>query len=122
MLGCKTVDTPMEPNLKLGETNSNNLVEKGRYQHGKIIYLSHARPDIALTVSCVSQFMHAPLEEHMIVVYRILRYLRGTLENGLFSEKREGKNVEIFTYVDWAGLISDKRSTSGYCSFVCGIF
>lgn len=60
MLGCKLIDTPMDPNVKLGMTENDNLVDRGRYQHsvGKLIYLSHTRLDIAFSVSCVSQFMH----------------------------------------------------------------
>lgn len=77
MLGCKPIDTPRDPNLMLGGTIGNNLVEKGRYQClvGKLIYFSHTRPCIAFHVSCVSHFMHAPLEEHIEAIYRILKYL-----------------------------------------------
>ena len=38
----------------------------------KLIYLSHTRLDIPFAVSVVSQYMHAPCEEHMEAVYRIL--------------------------------------------------
>lgn len=56
MLGGRTTDTPLEPNLKLGDSNS-PIVEKGRHQRlvGRLIYLSHTRPDIAFAVSLVSQ-------------------------------------------------------------------
>lgn len=63
MLGCKPADTPIEHNLKLGEDSDGTPVDKGRYQRlvGKLIYLSHTRPDIGV----VSQFMlmHAPREK-----------------------------------------------------------
>ena len=35
----------------------------------KLIYLAHTHPDIAYDVSVVSQFMHAPCETQMEVVY-----------------------------------------------------
>ena len=62
MLGCKAIDNPIEQNVKLGEDLNSPLVEKGRYQQlvGRLIYLSHTRPDIAHAVSVVSQFMHLP--------------------------------------------------------------
>jgi hypothetical protein len=44
---------------------------------GKLIYLSHTCLDIAYAVSIVSQFMHCPSEEHIDVVTRFLRYLKG---------------------------------------------
>lgn len=28
--------------------------------------------------------------------------------------------VEVYTDVDWAGSATNQRSTSGYCSFMCG--
>ena len=80
MSGCKTSDTLMDPNLKLGETCEGVPVEKGQYQRpvGKLIYLSHTRPDIAFAVNVVSQFMHSSYEEHLAAMYRILRFLKST--------------------------------------------
>jgi len=98
------------------------LVDKGRYQRlvGRLIYLSHTRPDIAYAVSVVSQFMHEPYEEHLEAVHRILRYLKGTPGKGLFFGRNESRKIEAFTDADWAGSASDRRSTSGYCTFVWG--
>ncbi|RVW61368.1 Retrovirus-related Pol polyprotein from transposon TNT 1-94 [Vitis vinifera] len=71
-------------------------------------------------VSAVSQFMHSPTEEHMEAVYRILRYLKMTPGKGLFFKKTENRDTEVYSDADWAGNIIDRRSTSGYCSFVWG--
>jgi len=116
MSGCRPADTPMDPNVKLWEKGS-VPVDTGRYQRlvGKLIYLSHTRPDIAFSVSVVSQFMHFPFEEHLEAVYRILRYLKGNPGKGLFFKTSE-RNVSIFTDADWAGSVKDRRSTSGYCT------
>ncbi|CAJ2671969.1 unnamed protein product [Trifolium pratense] len=121
MSGCRPADTPMDPNAKLWE-KGNVPVDTGRYQRlvGKLIYLSHTRPDIAFSVSVVSQFMHSPFEEHLEAVYRILRYLKATPRKGLFFRKTNERNVSIFTDADWAGSITDRRSTSGYCAYVWG--
>ncbi|KAK2981051.1 hypothetical protein RJ640_007654 [Escallonia rubra] len=83
MSGCRSVETPIDPNKKLGD-NKGDLVNTSRYQKlvGKLIYLSHTRPDIAFAVSL--------------------------------------RNLEVYTDADWAGSITDGRSTSGYCSFVWG--
>jgi hypothetical protein len=60
--GCKVTDNPVEVNVKLGKVSESPLIDKGRYQRlvGKLIYLSHTRPDIVYVVSVVSQFMHFP--------------------------------------------------------------
>ncbi|GAU31183.1 hypothetical protein TSUD_316080 [Trifolium subterraneum] len=83
MSGCRPADTPMDPNAKLWEKGS-VPVDTGRYQRlvGKLIYLSHTRPDIAFSTN--------------------------------------ERNVSIFTNADWAGSITDRRSTSGYCAYVWG--
>ncbi|XP_059590837.1 retrovirus-related Pol polyprotein from transposon RE1 isoform X2 [Vitis vinifera] len=122
MLGCKPIETPMDSQKKLGIEKESTPVDRGRYQRlvGRLIYLSHTRPDIGFAVSAVSQFMHSPTEEHMEAVYRILRYLKMTPGKGLFFRKTENRDTEVYSDADWAGNIIDRRSTSGYCSFVWG--
>ncbi|KAE8661030.1 Importin subunit beta-1 [Hibiscus syriacus] len=122
MLGCKHAETSMEFNSKLGNDDDGEEVDRGRYQRlvGKLIYLSHTRPDIAFSVSVISQYMHAPKEKHLEAVYRMLRYLKGTNGNGLHFKKNTSRDIELYTDADWAGSVSDTRSTSGYCSYVWG--
>ena len=80
MIGSKLVDTPMDPNIKLKIRTKDKPMDKDCYQHlvGKLIYLTHTRPDITFAVSCVSQFMHYPFNCHLDVVYKVLKYLKGT--------------------------------------------
>ncbi|RVW56778.1 Retrovirus-related Pol polyprotein from transposon TNT 1-94 [Vitis vinifera] len=122
MLGCKPAETPMDTTVKLEESDGSAPVDKGRYQRlvGKLIYLSHTRPDIGFFVSVVSQFMNNPTEKHMTAVIRILRYLKMTPGKGSLLSRTTNKEIEIFLDADWAGSVTDRRSTSGYCSFVWG--
>ena len=39
---------------------------------------------------------------------------------GLFFQRTTKKEIEIFSDADWAGSVTDRRSTSGYCLFVWG--
>jgi hypothetical protein len=112
----------MDSTKKIEAGHDITLVDKGRYQRmvGRLIYLSHTRPDIGFSVNVVIQFMNNPIEEHMEAVNRILRYLKMTLERGLLYKKGGNRNVEIYSDTDWAGDILDRRSTSGYCSYVWG--
>nr|GEV76145.1 kinesin-related protein 11 [Tanacetum cinerariifolium] len=52
MINCKPADTPMMVNQKLFMEKKAKLADKNRYQQlvGKLIYLSHNRPDIAYAV------------------------------------------------------------------------
>ena len=54
MLICRLVDTHIELNCKLGNLGYKVLVDKEKYQClvGKLIYLSHTRPDISYVVCC----------------------------------------------------------------------
>ncbi|RVW74752.1 Retrovirus-related Pol polyprotein from transposon TNT 1-94 [Vitis vinifera] len=115
MLGCKPAETPMDTTVKREESDGSAPVDKGRYQRlvGKLIYLSHTRPDIGFSVSVVSQFMNNPTEKHMTAVIRILRYLKMTPGKGLFFQRTTKKEIEIFSDADWAGSVTDRRSTSG---------
>ena len=122
LLGCKATETPIELNLKLQPASPVEVIDKEKYQClvGRLIYLSHTRPDIAFVVSMVSQFMHSPNQGHFDVVYIILRYLKGTPRKGLLYENRRHLQVDVFTDANWAGSVIDRRSTLGYCTFVGG--
>lgn len=120
--GCRPVDTPMDPNTKLKSEAEEMLVDKGQYQRlvGKLIYLTHTRPDISFAVSLVSQFLSNPSETHMEAVYRILRYLKRDPGKGLMFKKTLNRSLEVYTDANWAGSPIDRKSTSGYCSYVWG--
>nr|AFP55546.1 gag-pol polyprotein [Rosa rugosa] len=122
MLDCKPVATPIEQNHQLAEYLDQVPTNKGRYQRlvGRLIYLSHTRPDLAYAVSVVSQFMHNPSEAHMDAVFRILQYLKSAPGKGLIFSKYSHLDVSGYTDADWAGSITDRRSTSGYFTFVGG--
>jgi hypothetical protein len=123
MLECRPADTPIVQNHRLGEYPNQVPTDKGRYQRlvGKLIYLSHTRPDIAYAVSVVSQFMHNPSKSHMEAVTRILQYLKSSPGKGLMFSKHDNQlKVDGYTDADWAGNITDRKSTSGYFTFVGG--
>ena len=64
--------------------------------------------------------MQSPKEAHQETAFKILRYLKGSLGKGLLFKRSEQKEVVIFTDADWAGSTEDRRSTTGYCTFVWG--
>ncbi|XP_058198360.1 secreted RxLR effector protein 161-like [Rhododendron vialii] len=121
MLACQPANILVEDGLKLYIDSNQVPADKGRYQRlvGKLMYLAHTRPDLTYALSIVSQFMHNPGEQHMGAVMRILKYLKSTPGKGiLFSKSTDHHKVEGYTDADWAGAIDNRRSTSGYFTFV----
>ena len=51
---------------------------------------------------------------------RILRYLKAQPGRGLLYHAKGHLRVEVFTDADWACSPSDRRSTTGYCTFLGG--
>ena len=122
MSGCKPVETPKDPNIKLGNIIQGEVVDRRRYQQwvGKLIYLTHTRPDISFDISVVCQFLNKLSKEHMEVVYHILRYLKNDPSKGLMVKKTPKRSLEIYTDAGWTGSPVVQRSTLGYCSYVWG--
>lgn len=124
MSGCQRVNTLVEEWLKLCIEEGKIPIDKGRYQRlvGKLMYLAHTRPDLAYALSIVSQFMRNLGEKHMEAAMRILRYLKFSLGRGiLFKKNSVVDDIVVYTDADKAGALVNKRSTSGYFTFVGGI-
>ncbi|RVW64348.1 Retrovirus-related Pol polyprotein from transposon RE2 [Vitis vinifera] len=96
MLDCKSVDTPMDPNVKLIPRQGVPLGDLGRYRR------------------------LSPCDSHWDAVIRILRYIKSTPGQGVLYENRGHTQVVGYTDTDWAGSPTDRRSTSGYCVFIGG--
>ena len=122
MLDCKPVDTSMDPNVKLVPSQGELLRDPERYRRlvGKLNYLTITRPDISFPMSVVSQFLQSPCDSHWDAVVRILRYIKGTLGQGVLYENRGHTQVVRYSDADWAGSPTNRRSTSGYCVFIGG--
>ena len=71
-----------------------------------------------MVVGIVARFSANPKENHLIVVKRIMRYLKGTKEYGLYYKKNEKFELKDYTNIDWVGNIDDKKSTSGGAFFL----
>ncbi|CAL9000577.1 unnamed protein product [Prunus brigantina] len=121
MLETKPVITPIDCKAKLG-LDGDLLADASSYQRlvGRLIYLTITRPDISHAVSLVSQFMHSPRSTHLQAVKRILRYLKGSIGRGILMRKNGNNQIIGYSDADWAGCKIDRKSTTGYCTFVGG--
>ena len=120
-LGAKPCSSLMAPGVHL--TREGELFEDPeRYRRlvRKLNYLTITRPDIAHSISVVSQYMSSPTVDNWAAVEHILCYLKGAPGRGILYSNHGHNRVECFTDADWAGSKEDRRSTSGYYVFVGG--
>ncbi|XP_068331450.1 uncharacterized mitochondrial protein AtMg00810-like [Pyrus communis] len=121
LLDCKPTRTPLDSKLYLHD-HSKLFCNVTEYQRlvGKLIYLTITHPDISYAVSIVSQFMHAPTLGHMHIVKRILQYLKGYVGRGPFTKKNDSTAIMGYADADWVGNSLNRKSTTGFYTFVSG--
>ncbi|KAK6115596.1 hypothetical protein DH2020_007865 [Rehmannia glutinosa] len=116
----RTVSTPMATNVKIDKDEKGKPVDESKYPGmiGSLLYLTASRPDILHAVCLCARFQSNPKESHMSAVKRIFRYLKGTIQYGLFYPKNENFYLKGYSDSGYAGNIDDRKSTSGSCQFL----
>ncbi|KAK4399803.1 Retrovirus-related Pol polyprotein from transposon RE2 [Sesamum angolense] len=125
MESCKTVTTPLVTGEKYQKEDRSQKVDGSMYRSliGSLLYLTATRPDIMFATSLLSRFMQSPSQVNYGAAKRILRYLRGTKDFGIWYKSTNDAKLVGYTDSDWAGSVDDMKSTSGYTfSLGSGIF
>jgi hypothetical protein len=121
MMKCKHVDTPLLVSEKLSAYEGDVLgpEDATRYRNlvGGLQCLTLTRPDLAVSVNKVCQYLNSPTTKHLMAAKRILRYVRDTLDMGLHIVKSPSMLVSGFSYAEWARCLDDRRSTRGFAIF-----
>ncbi|KAM1053550.1 hypothetical protein ACFX2I_000976 [Malus domestica] len=112
---CNPVQNPVVPGLKLTR-NGGVEVDSTVYRQmvGNLMYLTATRPDLMFVVSLIIRYMERPTEEHLQVAKKVLRYVKGTVDLGIFYKKGGTEELTGYTDSDYAGDQDDRKSTSGY--------
>nr|GEU33351.1 hypothetical protein [Tanacetum cinerariifolium] len=66
----------------------------------------------------VSRFMEEPTTKHLKIVKRILHYIKGTVDYGMFYSTSEEFKLVGYNDSDWAGNKENERSASGFLFFL----
>lgn len=82
------------------------------------MYLNHIRPDISYAVQQLCQFLHDPRDAHLSVAMHVLRYLKGTLNMGLFYPTENSMILSGYTDADWGTCADTCRSLYGCTTLV----
>ena len=85
---------------------------------GSLLYLTASRPDTTFSVGVCARYQAAPKELHLTAVKRIIRYINGTPNYGLWYSKDLNACFVGYSDVDWAGSMDDQKSTSGGCFYL----
>nr|GEX50729.1 putative copia-type Pol polyprotein [Tanacetum cinerariifolium] len=118
MESCDPVGTPMEIKDKLDLDQNGTPVDATKYRSmiGALMYLTSSRPDIIHATCLCARYQAKPTEKHLKVVKRIFRYLRGTVNMGLWYMKDSGFELTGFLDADYAGYTF--KSSSGGAQFL----
>ncbi|PKU65758.1 Retrovirus-related Pol polyprotein from transposon TNT 1-94 [Dendrobium catenatum] len=84
---------------------------------GSLQYLSITRPDISFTINSICQHMHQPRNCDYTALKRLLRYIKGTADFGL-PIVHGSLSLHSYSDADWAANSSDRKSISGFCTFL----
>ena len=109
--------TPMDSNLKLLADDSSELVDMTHYRQiiGSLMYLKNTGPYICFAVNTLSQYLVQPRRVHLVTAKHVMRYLKGTIDFGLYYDDSHEYRLYGYTDTDWDGSISDRKITLGRC-------
>lgn len=78
------------------------------------MYSTATRPELMFVVSLISRYMAKPTNLHLMAAKRVLRYLKGTTDLGIFYNNGGCEDLIGYADSDYAGDLDDRKSTSGY--------
>nr|GFC29907.1 hypothetical protein [Tanacetum cinerariifolium] len=113
--GFQKVPTPMVEQAKLKLDLIGKPVDHTDYRSkiGSLMYVISSRPDIMFATYMCARYQANPNEHHVSSVKRIFRYLKGTINLGLWYPKDSGFDLTAYSDTDHARYHLDRKSTSG---------
>lgn len=110
------VMSPIVPGFKMCKDEGGVKVYETFYKQivGSLMYITAIRPDFMFVVSLISRFMAQPIELHLQAAKMALRYLKGTVNYGIFYRKAGNEKLIVYTDNDYVGDMEDKKSTFGF--------
>jgi hypothetical protein len=68
--------------------------------------VANTRPDIAYAVYQAARYTHDPRASHAVAIKRILRYIKGTKDKGIYFTPDGTEKIDCYVDSDFAGLFS----------------
>ncbi|GJZ94023.1 hypothetical protein Tco_0666226 [Tanacetum coccineum] len=117
---CHSIGTPLATKPKLDVDLSGEPVDQSDYHSkiGSLMYLTSSRPDLVQAVCYCARYQARPTQKHLKEVKRIFKYLKGTINMGLWYLKDSGFKLTTFSDADHAGCIDTRKSAYGGIQFL----
>jgi hypothetical protein len=114
------VSTPMVTGCKLSKDDDSPNFDQSSYSSmiGGMLYITTSRLDIMHVVGMVGRYQCAPKQTHLIAVKRIFKYLKGRMNYGLWYPRNHNFQLSVYSDVDWANCVDERKSTSGGSFFL----
>ncbi|GJU66535.1 retrovirus-related pol polyprotein from transposon TNT 1-94 [Tanacetum coccineum] len=109
MDSCEPVDTPMVDRLKLDEDPSGTPVDQTQFRSmvGSLMYLTASRPDLVFAVCMCARYQASPTKNYLEALKRVFRYLKGTINWGLWYPKDTAMALTAYADADHADTMAD---------------
>nr|GEX92742.1 hypothetical protein [Tanacetum cinerariifolium] len=110
------VPTPMVEQAKLKLDLVGKPVDHTDYRSmiESLMYVTSSRPDIMFATCMRARYQANPNEHHVSAIKRIFRYLKGTINFGLWYPKDSGFDLTAYSDADHAGCHLDRKTKSEY--------
>ncbi|GKE96820.1 retrovirus-related pol polyprotein from transposon TNT 1-94 [Tanacetum coccineum] len=120
LLTSDSVDTPMVEKNKLDKDLRGIPIDATLYRSmiRSLMYLTSNRPDLIYAVCLCARYQAKPTKKHLNAVKWIFRYLKETINMGLWYSKDIGMSLTAYSDADHAGYQGTRRSTSGSAQFL----
>ncbi|GJW68572.1 retrovirus-related pol polyprotein from transposon TNT 1-94 [Tanacetum coccineum] len=121
MTSCDSIGTPIATK-HLDADLSGTPIDQMKYRSmvGALMYLTTSRPDIVHATCYFARYQAKPTKKHLTMVKRIFRYLKNTINIGLWYPKDTGFELTDFLDSDHAGCLDSYKSASGGIQFLGG--
>nr|KYP62723.1 hypothetical protein KK1_017271 [Cajanus cajan] len=113
MHNFKPLPTPMVSSLQLTSDGSTTIFDPSFYRSivGGLQYITITRPELAYSSNKIYQYMPKPVK-------RILRYLQGTIDYGLYFKKSLHLILPAFSDSDQRFDPNDRKFIVGFCVYL----
>lgn len=116
LLGAKPSPVQTELNYKLAESDGKPLADPSKYRRlvGRLLYFTFTRPELNYVVKILSQFMQKLLEDHWLAASRVVRYLKGSPNQGIMLSSNRDLQLAAFCNADRSACLPTCKSLSAY--------